>query len=382
MIRELIRKLLAMQMGLHLGKALAGKTMRDLPNKPGRILCFQMNAIGDAVMTQPAWWKLKSMFPEAGIDLVCRPHIAPLFAEDPSIDAVFSFENLKYRSWIFREAGRLEDLMEQRGYDLVLDFTALPLTAAVCAKQATPPSVGFERAMVSPLGRFDLGEAYDLTRPYSETAPIRALMGGLAEIYTEAGSPGPVPELCLSGAAMEQGRLLLKKKGLEEGRYIILHPGAKWPPKRWPAPYWRQLVEMIEAKLKLPVVLMGNRGDSALAGAILARLEKNKAHPCISEDLVLSAALIKMAALCVCNDSAAMHIAAAVGTKSIALFGPVSPDRSAPSLEEGCRVLYDHMFCSPCTLYYSRNRCRRGINFCMHAILPQTVYKEATRAIA
>jgi len=68
-----------------------------------------------------------------------------------------------------------------------------------------------------------------------------------------------------------------------------------------------------------------------------------------------------------------MHIAAAVGTKSIALFGPVSPSRSAPSEGKEFNAFYEDMFCSPCTLYYSRERCRRGINFCMYAIKPENV---------
>jgi len=335
-----------------------------------------MNAIGDAIMTQPAWANLKISFPRANIDLICKPHIAPLFKGDPSIDSVIPFDHRKHRSWIFKGSAHIEDLLKRRAYDLIIDFTALPLTSCICARHASPPSIGFRREMTSLLGKFNIAPAYDFTCSYSETEPIREVMARLVERYTGANLQKPLPKLYVSNRDLENSFSFLKKNGLKQGKYIVIHPGGKWPPKRWPVPYWQQLIEFLEGNIRLPLVIMGNKKDEPLVTAVLSGFEKKSARAAISEDLVLSAAIIKTAALCICNDSAPMHIAAAVGTSSVALFGPVSPERSAPSTEEGCRILYDQMFCSPCILYYARNRCRRGINFCMYAIQPETVHNE------
>jgi ADP-heptose:LPS heptosyltransferase len=132
----------------------------------------------------------------------------------------------------------------------------------------------------------------------------------------------------------------------------------------------------------LPIIMLSGPGDESLIGAITMDNLDHRIKTLIPEETDVAAAIIKKAAVCVCNDSAPMHLAAAVGTPSVALFGPVSPNRSAPSLEEGCSVLYEGMFCSPCTLYYSRSRCRRGLNFCMFAIEPSQVIEHIANLLS
>jgi ADP-heptose:LPS heptosyltransferase len=167
---------------------------------------------------------------------------------------------------------------------------------------------------------------------------------------------------------------LLKQNSLKEKSYIVFHPGAKWIPKRWPTKYWMKLIKKVISHSNYPIILLGSLDDAGTIESISKVINSEAIFPFISNDLILSSSIIKMATFCVCNDSAAMHIAAGVNTPAIVLFGPVSPKRAAPSEEEGCSVLYNDTFCSPCTLYYSRNRCRRGLNFCMFAINPSAVH--------
>ena len=381
MIKSLGRNLINFEMAFYLKKALSEKREKKVPDIPRHILCLQMNAIGDSIISQPAWANLQSIFPEATIDLVCRPHVAPLFIEDPSLNAIFPFENHKYRPWLFKDNRKLKKTLLEGNYDLLIDFTALPLTANICATDMATPSIGFQRLINSPFGRFDLGRAYDLTYPYSETDSIRILMLKLVENYSRVKAQENNPELYLKNSVIEKAEFLLKKKGLGKNSFLVLHPGAKWPPKRWPLTYWRQLIGLLIRNIDFPIVVMGNKEDSKLINYIVSDFDDSKTVSFVSDRIDLSSAVIKMAGLCVSNDSAAMHIAASVKTKSIALFGPVSPDRSAPPSKEICKIFYRHMFCSPCTLYYSRDRCRRGINFCMYGIKPQMVYKEIKQTI-
>jgi ADP-heptose:LPS heptosyltransferase len=169
--------------------------------------------------------------------------------------------------------------------------------------------------------------------------------------------------------------------GIAGSRFVVIHPGAKWPPKQWPIAHWRSLIRFITKESPIPVLVLGGPGDENLVPAITKNVDSTVLNTMISNEISVTAAIIKQASLCISNDSAPMHIAAAVGTKSLALFGPVSPRRSAPPPEEGCTVLYRPMFCSPCELYYSRHRCRRGLNFCMHAIKPEEIFSELTRIL-
>jgi ADP-heptose:LPS heptosyltransferase len=344
-------------------------------------LCFQMNSIGDAIMTQPAWASLKSLLPEARIDLVCRPHIAPLFKEDQAVHSIFSFENRRHRSWLFKRIPRLEKLWWERKYDLLIDFTALPLTAVACARESAPPSIGFQRLFDTPFDKIDLGLAYDKTFPFSEEAPLPDLMVKLVSPWVDGNFENRSPRLTLSNNTIQEANGLLEAKGLVEDKFIVFHPGGKWPPKRWPLIHWRALMELLKGGPHLRVLFLGSQEDSPSIQDILKGLNGIYAQSLICDQTDISAAIIKRAVLCVCNDSAAMHMAAAVGTKSISMFGPVRPERSAPSEDKGCNILYDDMSCSPCTLYYSRSRCRRGINFCMYAVKPETVYRKIKQII-
>lgn len=377
MIKFLGKKWLEREKSTYLRKTFSLKKRREFSIKGAKhFLCIQMNSIGDAIMTQPAWATLRSFLPEATIDLICRPHIAPLFANDPAINSIFPFESHKYRPWLFKDINRLERIYLEQKYDSLIDFSALPLSAAACARESAPPSIGFRRVIGAPLEEIDIGFAYDRSFSYSEKAPLRDLMIKMVSPWSKVYLKKRFPTLSLNDDAIQKAQTLLRKKGVEAKGFIVLHPGAKWPPRRWPIYYWRDLIKWLRANLPLALLVLGGEQDKNVVYEILNGSSDSHVFPVISDHIGLSSAIIKMSWLCICNDSAAMHIAAAVGTGSISIFGPGAPERTAPSKEEGCTILYDKMFCSPCNQYYSRERCRRGINFCMWAVKPEIIYRK------
>jgi len=187
--------------------------------------------------------------------------------------------------------------------------------------------------------------------------------------------------LWIGSDGVEKAKERLSQAGIKGPGFVVIHPGAKWPPKQWPITQWRSLIDLITKELLGPVLVLGGPSDDHLVRAITEATSSSAVRTLILSEIEATAAIIKQASLCISNDSAPMHIAAAVGTKSLALFGPVSPSRSAPPPEEGCTVVYHPMFCSPCELYYSRNRCRRGLNFCMYALKPEEVLGKMIRIL-
>ena len=366
----------------YLRKKFAQKLRRPFdPARARRFLCLQMNAIGDALMTHPAWAALKSTIPDAKVDLICRPHIAPLFRQDPSLDNIYPFETRKYHPWLFKDPRRLYDIVCQGDYDILIDFTALPLSAAVCATRAAPPSLGFSRRIPFFCGEIELGHAFDITFPYSEETPLRELMLHVVMPLLDPGTELKIPRIILAEEALEKAANALCRIGFDTQEFIVMHPGAKWPPKRWPIRHWISLIRTLKEEIPHPFIVLGGPGDKPLIQKIATDHVDPRVKPMILREIDVAAAIIKKAALCVCNDSAPMHIAAAVGTPSVALFGPVLPKRSGPPPETHCSALYEGMFCSPCRLYYSRNRCRRGLNFCMFGIEPSRVIETTKKLI-
>jgi ADP-heptose:LPS heptosyltransferase len=383
MLKKIIRHALSYNEIRYVNRVLSNKTKRAADLRGARhFLCLQMNAIGDTIMTQPAWAAIRGSFPDAIIDLVCSPHVAPLFEKDPAIRRIHRLKKRRYRPWLFGDSeGVRQELIKGR-YDLIIDFTALPLTAALCSRNDMPLSIGFQRNMKTSAGIMDLGRAYDMTYPYSEDVHLRTLMHRLVSSLSETDNREVAPKIYLDDDSIRKAADLIASLGLKQKSFIIIHPGAKWPPKAWPVEHWQALIRTLQENRKEPVLILGGGSDRKIIDEILLDSRLFDVSHYISTDIELSAALIQLSALCLCHDSAPMHMAAALGVKTVALFGPVLPSRSAPPESITCRVLHHDMFCSPCMLYYSRDRCRRGINFCMHALGPDEVARVVDEMLA
>jgi len=128
-------------------------------------------------------------------------------------------------------------------YDVLIDFTGLPLTAAFCAHKAAAPSIGFQRLLDTASGKIDLGLCYDKSSTYSENVPIRDLMSQLVSPWDSIAATMKSPTLNLNNKAIDKADKLMNERGLKAGNYMVLHPGGKWPPKRWPICHWRELLE-------------------------------------------------------------------------------------------------------------------------------------------
>ena len=326
-------------------------------------------------MTQPAWVALRHRFAGAMIELACQDHIRPLFTADPALTQVTGIHLPRSRILQSENTEELQNVIQTGLHDLIVDFSSLAHVSAVVASNHHAFTAGFDRSLKTPWGDLGLRFAYDLHVPYSESDHIRKLNLQLAQRVCGLPAADKAPKIFIRPEALAKATALLRQKGAAESGHIVIHPGAKWPPKRWPERYWKQLLPDLRDRFCKTILLLGAEEDRPLLKRIISSTGSHGIFPFVGEAIDVAAALIKTATVCICNDSAAMHIASAVDTPVLALFGPVSPDRSAPPLDEKTIVFHSSMFCSPCTLYYSRARCRRGMNYCMYAIHPEEIMK-------
>lgn len=148
--------------------------------------------------------------------------------------------------------------------------------------------------------------------------------------------------------------------------FVALAPGSIWGTKRWP--YYAELAKLLDR----PVVVIGGPEDAALAAAITAAAPK--ARSAVGQlSLRQSAALIQQAALLVTNDSAPLHLATAVGTPILAIFGPTVPAFGYGPIRPGDRVAELTMDCRPCSLH-GPQVCPLGHHKCMRDQSPEQVH--------
>jgi lipopolysaccharide heptosyltransferase II len=181
----------------------------------------------------------------------------------------------------------------------------------------------------------------------------RHLFEEFAAIVAAAGAPPPgaAPRIAISAEARERAWRLLEARGARRGeRFVAMSPGAAFgPAKRWPAERFADLGARV-ASHGAGVVLVGSAADRPVTEDVARRIAAAAALPIDltgATDIAALAAVLSIASVAVVNDSGPMHIAAAVGTPVVALFGSTNPDWTRP-LDDRAAALRYPVPCSPC----------------------------------
>lgn len=303
-------------------------------------------------MAQPLLGKLRSRLRAQGtdgrIDVLAPPWVAPVLKRMAEVDEVIQAD-LSHGMLQLRERWRLGRRLKERAYDQAI---VLPNSW----KSALTPFFADIPLRSGYVGEFRYGL---LNLNYKNNKP-----DGMAAHYArlsdspekESREPLPQPRLRISSDENEATR----RKFSIPGRYAVFCPGAEYgPAKRWP--YFKELAERAGDQ----VVLLGSKNESDEAQDISG---KNLVGQTTLDEAI---ELIAGAAYVVTNDSGLMHVAAALGTPQVALFGSSSPERTPP-LSARARVIWLKPECSPCF----ERVCPLGHFRCMRELSVEQVLSE------
>ena len=271
-----------------------------------RILMVRMGAMGDIVHTLPSAATLRRAFPEAEIDWLVDEHWAPLLDDNPHLTAVRKLRKRDFSS-ILRMIGELRE----RRYDCAIDFQGLMKSAAIAGLAGAAQAIGFR---------------------------MEALREKLAAAcYTNTVA---VP---LDGHVVEQNLALAHASGAREsviefplptgeeppaGDYLAISPSAGWAAKRWPPEKFAELVRRVERQMGWTTIVNCGPGDEELAQHVV-NASGGRARV-VQAGIRALIGVARHARAFVAGDTGPLHIAAAVGTPVVAVFGPTSPRRNGP----------------------------------------------------
>jgi heptosyltransferase II len=328
-----------------------------------KILIVAPNWIGDALLAQPLFARLRKKLPNVTVDALAPEWTAPVLRRMPEIDAVieapFGHGELKLAArW------RLGRSLRSRCYDEAIVLPNTFKSALIPFFAEIPLRAGF--AGESRYGLLNLVHKLD-----EKALPL------MAERYMQlAEKPGDPPARPLPEARLrvDEANLLiaLGRLGLSRAKPVAAFcPGAEYgPAKRWPAGHFAVLAKKLAAQ-GYAVWLFGSEKDRA-TGEEIARASGGAAVSlCGRTDLEGAIDLLSLAEVVVTNDSGLMHVAAGVGRPVVALYGSSSPEHTPP-LAQSSRVVRTGIECSPC---FARV-CPLGHFKCMNELTPELVIGE------
>ena len=328
-----------------------------------KTLIVAPNWIGDALLAQPLFARLRKKLPGIVIDALAPAWTAPVLRRMPEIDEVIE-SPFDHGELALAARWRLGRSLRSRGYDEAIVLPNSFKSALVPFFAGIPLRAGF--AGESRYGLLNVVHKLDAKR-----SPL------MAERYAQlAEKPGTMPALPLpqTRLAVDEANLVLdlRRLGLSRAKPIAAFcPGAEYgPSKRWPARHFAALARKLSA-LGYAVWLFGSERDRAIGEEISAASAGAATNLCGRTDLASAIDLLSLAEVVVSNDSGLMHVAAGVGRPVVALYGSSSPEHTPP-LARSHRIVRTGIECSPC---FARE-CPLGHFKCMKELAPERVMEE------
>ena len=330
------------------------------------ILIVKLSAIGDVIHTLPSLAALRKLYPDAHITWVVEEAAADLIKNHPYLDEVLVSRR---KSWIedFQSGEIRRPLLEifsfvkklrQRSYDLVIDFHGLLKSSLIVLLSAGRRKLGYDS--LQELSGLFLNDR--IPEDMNKHAVDRYL-----DFPRYLGAKTNQAEFVLPGNRDTEvkAQLLLDKYNLENKKFIAINPIAYWETKLWDNEKFARLADLIVANLNMNVVFTGSEKEPL--EKIISQMSSKALNLGGETSLLELAYLCKKAQLVITTDSGPMHLAAAVGTEVVALFGPTDPDRTGP-YGAGHTIIRTELPCSPCFLKNCPTK------KCMQDILPEQVF--------
>ena len=357
-----------MKMGF--GKSLSagipkeGFLARDRMRMGRRILIVNVNWVGDVLFSTPFIRAIRRQFHDAYIACMVVPRCVPMVEGNPNLNEVILYDEDGIHA---TPSGKMRFILSLRKkrFD----------TAYLLHRSFTRTLLVFLAGIGRRIGYYTRKRFLLLTKriepPLEELHRIDYFLK-IAEA-DGAKRDGTHYEFFISEEDKRYARELLSNKGiLPDEKFVVLNPGGNWDLKRWPKENFASAADGIAKGLGYKVIITGAAKDLSLANSIAVLCENKPTVLCGATTLKQVGAVMEKASLVISGDSGPMHISAALGTPTVAIFGPTSPDITGPRGRGPLSLLRGKVECEvPCyNLSCPDNRC-------MSAVKPADVLKAA-----
>jgi heptosyltransferase-1 len=331
---------------------------------PSRILIVRTSALGDVIHTLPLATALRRQLPATKIGWVVERRFAPLLADSGAIDEVLEvalkdWRRRPFAAGTWRELAAFLARLQAFAAEVVIDTMGNHKGGLLAALTLADRRLGPRRAdRREPSSAVWLSEPLALTGRHAVDRTLSLLAGlGLEPGAADFAGPEILPEASCEGPTPP----------------LLIHPGAGWRNKEYPAERWSEVASELTATTGLELGVLSGPGEEALAQRVAAGCSAARLLPAPSLDSLI--AHLRRARLLLAGDTGPLHLARALGTEVLCLLGPTDPARNgaygAP------RSNLSHLL--PCSFCYQRLGEAKA---CLLAIEPAAVAHLARRLLA
>jgi heptosyltransferase-2 len=342
--------------------------MGPFPGNPAKILVRSTNWIGDAVMTTPALRSVRAAFPDSEITLLAYPWVGDIFRYSPRVDRIIAYEK-RGRHRGLRGLWQLAKELRQEQFDCAILFQNAFEAALLAFLARIPVRGGYATDGRSLLLTHRVYKAPNIVVRH-EVLYYQRILRGLGIPTTDSGL-----EIFIPGFEIDTAKARLHElTGARSSSSLLIgfNPGAAFgPAKRWPAARYAELAVLLSKRYDAHILLFGSTADQPTTAEII-RLAGKKARLIDlagKTRLIGAMALIGECDAFVTNDSGLMHIAAALHTPQVALFGSTDHIATGP-YSASAVVVRKELPCSPC----KKKKCPLKHFQCMKMISSEEVF--------
>ncbi|MEA3328135.1 MAG: GT4 family glycosyltransferase PelF [Candidatus Omnitrophota bacterium] len=309
--------------------------------KETKILITKFGSAGDLILVIPSLRAIRKRFPGSKITLLVEPGYLEIIQRCSYLDDIVTYDR-RQKDRFLKRTIRLVNRLKQVDFDMVIDFQNTLRSHLISYLSCAPKRYGYARGIGKFLLTDKAGDFKAVMPPLKHQLRVLNLLGidkmnEKLELWPSKEDEKKISNLFLN-SGMKPGQLL-----------VGINPGGskRWVTKRWPLEKFAKLSNRLSQQLKAKILITGIGEETELGKKLVSLMKKNPINVIGRTTPGQLACLIKRCQVYVTGDSAPMHVAAAMGTKLVALFGPTNPVRHLPS-GNGHIVIKKQLKCSPC----------------------------------
>ena len=331
-----------------------------------KILVLQTAFLGDVILSTPTVRAIKQVFPISQIDVLTIPETGIIFKYNLHVNYVLFFDKRKPKKKLVN-FGKTVWRLKKQDSDLSFSIQGSMTSSLLMFFAGIKHRVGFARQKQNLL-TIPVDHQRDLHIRKRYLYLLKPFVKDFDENCFDAQT-----QIFWSDKENQQAQRIIASIKKKNVLILGIAPGSVWPTKRWPKEYFISLLKILSSE-KIKIILFGGKGEQSLCQEIIEKSQSDAINLAGALSVLESSALISKIDLMISNDSAPLHIANAVQTDVIAIFGPTVKRFGCYPFRNNDTLLEVDLYCRPCSKHGGQ-RCPEKHFRCMKEIKPEIVFE-------